>query len=213
VYLSNTFALVEKGWNAVYMESDPAKFRDLLQTSRNRPRIIAMNDFVSEDENDSNCLDRLLAQTRIPKDFELLSIDIDSYDLDVWESLHNYSPKIVVIEINSSVPPGIVWRHSAKTPENTFSATQNVAVQKSYTLVCHTGNCIYVRNDLVGRIELDPRYIQYPELLFRFDSPWFAGGLFPETGAAPITRYLPKSLLPMLKQFKFLRQLKKALSR
>jgi hypothetical protein len=212
VYLSNTFALVEKGWNAVYIEGDAAKFRDLMRTAATCPRIVPINQFVAEEEGHPNCLDRLLQRTGIPKDFELLSIDIDSYDLDVWESLREFAPKIVVIEINSSVPPGIVWRHSPKTPENTFSATQNVAVQKQYTLVCHTGNCIYVRNDLVEKIHLNARFIQYPELLFQFDSPWFSGGLFPET-SAPISRYIPKSLQPVLRQFKFLRQLKKTLTR
>ena len=211
VYLSNTFALVEKGWNAVYIEGDPEKFQDLLGTRSTHPRIVAINEFVSRNKSDSHCLDALLQHTQIPQDFDLLSIDIDSYDLEIWESLTNYLPKIVVIEINSSVPPGIVWRHSPRTPENTFSATQNVAVQKNYTLVCHTGNCIYVRNDLVAKIDLDARYIQYPELLFLFDSPWFSGDLFREPTHS-IIKYIPRPLRPVLRRFKFLRELKKSLS-
>lgn len=39
-----------------------------------------------------------LKQTDIPNDFELLSIDIDSYDYQVWKSLKVYKPKIVIIE-------------------------------------------------------------------------------------------------------------------
>jgi hypothetical protein len=211
VYLSNTFALVEKGWNAVYIEGDTEKFRDLLGTVELHPRIVPMNEFVSRNKSDPNCLEKLLERTAIPKEFELLSIDIDSYDLEIWESLSSYQPKIVVIEINSSVPPGIVWRHSPRTPENTFSATQNVAVQKNYTLVCHTGNCIYVRDDLVGRINLDVRYIQYPELLFLFDSPWLSSDLFREKTHS-IINFIPRSLRPMLRKFKLLRQLKKELT-
>jgi hypothetical protein len=211
VYLSNTFALVEKGWNAVYIEGDADKYRDLLQTVATHPRIVPLNEFVSRNKNEANCLDGLLERTGIPLDFDLLSIDIDSYDLEIWESLRNYRPKIVVIEINSSVPPGIVWRHSPRTPENTFSATQNVAVQKGYTLVCHTGNCIYVRNDLVAKIELDARYIQYPELLFLFDSPWFSADLFREKTLS-IIKFIPRPLRPVLRKFKFLRELKKGLS-
>ena len=53
-------------------------------------------------------MDNLLEKTNLPKDFEILSIDIDSYDLEVWESLVFYKPKIVIIEINSSYPPGII---------------------------------------------------------------------------------------------------------
>jgi hypothetical protein len=211
VYLSNTFALVERGWNAIYIEGDVEKFQDLLGTAAKHPRIVPLNQFVSRNKGDAHCLDQLLQGTPIPQDFDLLSIDIDSYDLEIWETLSHYQPKIVVIEINSSVPPGIVWRHSPRTPENTFSATQNVALQKSYTLVCHTGNCIYVRNDLVAKLDLDVRYIRYPELLFRFDSPWFSSDLFREKSHALI-RFIPKPLRPVLRRFKFLRELKKNLT-
>ena len=31
----------------------------------------------------------------------------DSYDLAVWKSLKQFRPKIVIIEINSGIPPGI----------------------------------------------------------------------------------------------------------
>jgi hypothetical protein len=211
VYLSNTFALVEKGWNAVYIEGDAQKFKDLLATAATQPRIVPLNQFVSRNKSDPDCLDHLLERTPIPRDFDLLSIDIDSYDLEVWETLSQYRPKIVVIEINSSVPPGIVWRHTSRTPENTFSATQNVALHKKYTLVCHTGNCIYVRNDLVAGLDLDERYIQYPELLFRFDTPWFSSDLFREKSHS-IIRFIPKPLHPVLRRFKFLRELKKSLT-
>src|ERR1700730_6767714 len=95
VYLSNTFALVEKGWNAVFIEGDAQKFQDLLATAAKHPRIVPLNTFVSRNKTDPDCLGRLLERTPIPRDFELLSIDIDSYDLEVWESLSYYRPKIV----------------------------------------------------------------------------------------------------------------------
>lgn len=174
-HLSNTFSLVERGWNAVHIEGDPDRYKSLLDTSSRYPKIVPVNAYVARFSGDETCLDSILKKTRIPADFALLSIDIDSYDCDVWESVKLYRPKIVVIEINSSVPPGIVWRHSSKTQGNTFSATLNVARQKDYTLVCHTGNLIFVRNNLVEHLELDRRFIDYPELLFLFDSPWMSG--------------------------------------
>ena len=38
----------------------------------------------------------------LPKDFELLSIDIDSCDYQVWQSIEHYKPKLVIIEIDST---------------------------------------------------------------------------------------------------------------
>ena len=166
VYLSNTFALVENGWNAIYIEGESDKYKDLLKTREKFPKIIPVEAFVARYIDEENSLDNLLAKTNIPKDFEILSIDIDSYDCDVWESLTNYEPKIVIIEINSSVPPGILWRHTDKTPSNSFSSTLAVGIKKGYTLVCHTGNMIFVKNDLVDKLNIPKRYIDYPELLF-----------------------------------------------
>jgi hypothetical protein len=68
-----------------------------------------------------------------------------------------------------------------------------------------------VRNDLVAGLDLDERYIQYPELLFRFDSPWFSSDLFREKSHS-IIRFIPKPLHPVLRRFKFLRELKKRLT-
>ena len=173
---SNTFALVEKGCNAVYIEPEFSRFQDLLNTVVNYPRIIPIQAFVARESGDVNSLDKILDTTKIPKNFDLLSIDIDSYDLDVWDSLVNYYPKIVVIEINSYVPPGIHWRHGERTPGNTFSSTIKVGNAKGYTLVCHTGNLIFVRKELVNLLEFPTRFVEYPELLFL--DRWISRNLF-----------------------------------
>lgn len=170
VYLSNTFLLVEMGWNSVYIEGDSNRYQDLLKIKQKFPKVNPINSFVARDYDDHNSLDNLLSKTKIPKDFELLSIDIDSYDSDVWESLTNYVPKIVVIEINSTIPPGIHWRHSNKTPGSTFSSTVKLGLDKGYTLVCHTGNLIFVRNDYADKIKLPKKFIDNPELLFNTET-------------------------------------------
>ena len=166
IYLSNTFALVEQGWNAVYIEGNKERYLDLEMTAKKFSKIKAINAFVARTSDDVNSLDSLLSKTKIPQDFDVLSIDIDSFDCDVWESLECYQPKVVIIEINSSIPPGIALRHSEKKDSNTFSATLNVGFKKGYTLVCHTGNLIFIRNDLIPSLNFPQRYIDYPELLF-----------------------------------------------
>ena len=169
-HLSNTFNLVESGgWNAVYIEADSQRFADLLETVQEFEKIIPVNAFVEYNNYSENSLTNILKTTAIPRGFELLSIDIDSFDLDIWESLDAtlYNPKIVVIEINSSAVPGLLWRHTPQTQGNTFSSTIKVAEEKGYTLVCHTGNLIFVRSDLIGLVKIDNRFIKYPELLFR----------------------------------------------
>ena len=100
-----------------------------------------------------------------------MSIDIDSDDLAVWASISCYNPKIVIIEINSAIPPGILLWHGPSVQGNSFSSTLAVGRDKGYSLVCHTGNMIFVRDDLLPKIGLDPIFLRYPELLF--DPAWY----------------------------------------
>ena len=165
-HLSNTFHLVEQGWNAVYIEGDKEKYQDLLETVKQYPKIKPINAMVGFEESDSNNLNNLLIGTKIPKDFDLLSIDIDSFDLAVWQCFVG-KPKVVIIEINSSIEPGILqWHDGIFCQGNSFSSTIKVAEDKGYMLVCHTGNLIFLREDLVQMIGLDNRSIHFPETLF-----------------------------------------------
>ena len=172
-HLSNTFSLVKsKNFRSVYIEGDSVKFQDLVSTVSLFPQIAPIEAMISSRPGQTNSLDSLLAQTEIPDDFDVLSIDIDSFDLDIWESLSNYHPKIVVIEINSGIMPGVLSRHNQIHDGNSFSSTLQVAFNKNYFLVCHTGNCIFVREDILPFLKLPKRYLDYPELLFRYEPMW-----------------------------------------
>jgi hypothetical protein len=124
-------------------------------------------------------LDQLLRATSCPKECDLLSIDIDSYDLEVWEAHRSFKPKIVVIEINSSLQPGILQWHGGGNVGNSFSSTLAVAKAKGYGLVSHTGNMIFVRNDLAHLVELDELDSNFPERLFNVG--WLPSHQTPKT--------------------------------
>lgn len=146
---SNTFRLVkERGVNAVYIEADGTFFQELRKTADMYPTILPFHRTVTVSGESS--LDSILATTPIPEQFDLLSIDIDSYDYQVWDSVRTYRPSLVVIEINSSIPPTIPDAiHGEGSPQGTgFLPMLRLGQKKGYTLVCHTGNLIFIRNDL-----------------------------------------------------------------
>ena len=100
-YLSNTYHLIaNKGFHAVLIEADPSKFKILCE---NIPQdtVTKINKFVTF--QGSNTLDSLLASTRLPADFDFLSIDIDGNDYHVLESLKQYRPKLICIEYNPTI--------------------------------------------------------------------------------------------------------------
>lgn len=155
--LSNTFNLVKNyNFNAVYIEGDTSKFLDLINTSNIYNNIIPINEYVHYEHNSINSLDNILKKTNIPADFDILSIDIDSFDYQVWDSLEYYKPKIVIIEINSSISPDIENHiHTPGVYDGTsFLPTLRLGIQKGYKFVLHTGNMIFVRNDFYNKLDL-----------------------------------------------------------
>jgi hypothetical protein len=50
------------------------------------------------------------AQLGVPKVFDLLSLDIDHNTYYAWERLKAYRPRIVVVEYNALILPGIDWK-------------------------------------------------------------------------------------------------------
>lgn len=153
IYLSNTFNLIEKGFKGVFIESDLERFKVLLKTAQKYPNITPINALV--DFNDTpNSLDNILKKTNIPVDFDILSIDIDSYDYHVWKNLKFYRPKIVIIEINSEIDhEDREHIHiDGKFIGTSFRPMLELGIQKGYKFLLHTGNMIFARDDLFDRI-------------------------------------------------------------
>jgi len=141
---SNTFALIKKfNAKAIYIEGSKKLFRKLKQLTIKYPKIIAINKYVKY--NGKNSLDNILSKYQLKKKFDLLSIDIDSYDLKVWENFKTLKPKIVIIEINSNLGPNIAQYHGHGKIGNSFFSTLKVGRAKGYALVNHYGNLIFVK--------------------------------------------------------------------
>jgi len=148
---SNTFHLIEsEDYSGVFIECDATSFQQLLATAAEHPTIVPLHRTVGVTGDDT--LDAILSTTAIPTDFDILSIDIDSYDYQVWDTVKVYTPSIVVIEINSSIPPTRFNSiHGSGSQQGTgFLPMVTLGLSKGYTLVCHTGNLIFVRNDLAS---------------------------------------------------------------
>lgn len=170
IHLSNTFYFVKKyNANAIFIEKDRKKFLDLAKTSKKFPKIIAVNCGVSSNIKSKFSLDNILKKHyKFKSDIDILSIDIDSFDLAIWKSLKKFSPKIVVIEINSEMGQYKKIIHSPKNRRdgNSFASTVAVAQKKGYVLVSHIGNCIFVRKDLIKFLKFNKKFITNPRLLY-----------------------------------------------
>jgi hypothetical protein len=148
---SNTFRLVkERDFRALYIEGDTEKYKDLLETSKEFPKITPVCEMVS------NNLDLIFEQNNFPYDIDLLSIDVDSIDYEIWRDTHKVNPKIVIIEPNNAIPSWIKEPVYDSAKGANYYILEDLGRKKGYTLVCNTSNMFFVRNDLCN-IETDDR--------------------------------------------------------
>ena len=106
-------------------------------------------------------VEKLFKKYKVPKNFDLLSIDIDGNDYWVWEAIKYYKPRVVVIEYNSVYPPPIkvAVKYDAnfeREADNYFGASlsdlEALGREKGYTLIaCDSNgiNAFFVRSNLV----------------------------------------------------------------
>lgn len=104
----------------------------------------------------------------VPKEFDLLSIDIDGNDYWVWNAIKNYSPRVVIIEYNAIFRPPVEFIVKYE-PNKIYPITsyfgaslksmEILGFKKGYKLVgCDFvgANAFFVREDLVKDNFLEP---------------------------------------------------------
>jgi hypothetical protein len=165
-HFSNTCLLIDNfGYSAVLIEANKKRFADLLERHGKNSNVVTLNKFVGFSPSDG--LDTILATTSIPKDFDLLSIDIDGNDYHVWTAITEYTPKIVCIEYNPTIPTEVDFVQSADpsvAQGASLQALTSLGSQKGYDLVAVTSlNAIFVRSEyfhLFGIADNGPRVLR-----------------------------------------------------
>ncbi len=165
-HLSNTCNLItHDGYSAVLIEANRKRFTDLVRNYKGNSKVITLNLFVGICATEN--LDTILAQTPIPKDFDFLSIDIEGNDYHVWEAMSLYTPKIVHIAFNPTIPTEVEFIQPADgriSQGASVLALMRLGRCKAYELVCVNHNsAIFVRSQyfaLLGIANNDPRTLR-----------------------------------------------------
>lgn len=92
---SNTYLLSAMGWHRIMFEKNEKK-ADL--------ELLPNDVFIAKEVKD---LDAELKPLNVPTDFDFLNIDIDGDDYWLWHDMLKYRPKVICIEYNQTVAPGI----------------------------------------------------------------------------------------------------------
>lgn len=153
---NNTAFLLSQGWTGFWVDGDSAFEKTLaarpdLQGSALR----SVARYVSREN-----IGPLFAELGVPKDLDLLSLDVDQNTYYLWEGLADYRPRVIVVEYNGSLPADVDWkvRYDANREWNgtqnfgaSLKAFERLGAQRGYALVgCDFvgANAFFVRDDL-----------------------------------------------------------------
>lgn len=163
---SNTAYLLSKRWTGLWLEQSVEK----AQRAKN---LFAMHIDdsslqIKTARVGAENINDLLSAAGVPRDVDLISIDIDGNDYHVWKAINGFDPRVVVVEYNAMFPPNesFVLRYdpSHKWSEDSnfgasLKALELLGRDKGYCLVgCNFFgvNAFFVRNDLVGSHFYEP---------------------------------------------------------
>ncbi len=155
---NNTAFLLSQGWTGFWVDGDDAFLKTLNGRADLQDGCLKHRVAWVERENIADIFERL----GVPKEFDLLSLDIDQNTYYIWEALGGYTPRVVVVEYNASLPPDLDWK-VRYDPKRAWDGTQNygaslkslekLGARLGYSLVgCDFvgANAFFVRNDLVA---------------------------------------------------------------
>ena len=180
---SNTFALVERGgYSAVLIEGDRRRGRRLEARWAHRDDVVTLTRMVGWGQTDR--LDAILATTPIPRDFDLLSIDVDGNEHHIWAAVEAYRPSLVMVEFNPTIPNGIEFVQPADpgvTQGASITSLTALAREKEYELIAATSvNALYVVRELFDRFGIEDNSVD----AMRTDRSWQSQIFFGYDGRA-----------------------------
>ncbi len=161
VTFSNSRRLVtQAGWAGLLMDGSHEEIQRAQAAYAAFPKAKVVEAWVYPGN-----VETLFEQYGVPEDLDLLSIDIDSNDYYVWKVIHNYHPKVVIIEFNVAFPPPqkvVVqyhpmnyWDRDSDYFGASIQSLYELGKKKGYELVHASSmgiNLIFVEKKYFGRL-------------------------------------------------------------
>lgn len=135
----------DSGWSAVLIEGDPDRFLELEKAVSDFESVVGLRAHVSCAGD--HCLDHLLSGIGVEHaSIDLLSIDVGGDDYHVWASLASYTPRVVIIEYNPTIPPELdIVQSYGQAFGASAGALLKLARVKGYRMAaCGASYCVFV---------------------------------------------------------------------
>ena len=148
-------------WGGLAVEADPVQF-----TRLSAAYVQFQNVRLARHRVTPSSVVELLEAHAVPRDFEFLNLDIDSWDLEVADALlRAFRPKVLSVEVNEKIPPPVyftvlyredhVWRRDHFYGCSLVAAAEVVRARGYVLESLHYNNAFFVRRDLAAGLVED----------------------------------------------------------
>lgn len=156
----NTAYLLWKGWKGIWVEADPRAVRSIsthFARELESGQLRLVQSFVTREN-----VGGLMSDANVPRELDVLSVDVDRNTSHIWRALADYRPRVIVIEYNAAFPPSDEWEvpydAEAVWDESSYfgaslKSLEKLGAERGYVLVAceRTGlNAFFVRADVAG---------------------------------------------------------------
>jgi FkbM family methyltransferase len=150
---SNTFNVLVNGWSGVLFIKESRRYKRLRNMYRNWSVQCFNERVVPFGEKN---LDRLLETTPVPREFDLLVLNMDGNDYYLWGSLQNYKPAVVVASFSSHRRFDDYLQSIDGVGGVSLSYLVTLGKQKGYELISTTvSNAFFVRKELFDKFSIE----------------------------------------------------------
>ena len=146
-FLSNCRKLFEEGWSGVFIEADKKKFSDLLVNYYGQKHITCIHRFV--ESKGINCFDNIMKACAPEKPIDFLSIDVDSMDLEIFETIERFLPVVACLEGGKGAHP-----YDPRMPVycitqvgQSLSVINKIAIKKGYRILCSFQDTFLIKRE------------------------------------------------------------------
>ena len=142
----------EYDMECLYFETNKGKISSSGKKYKNQIKVESIT---------ASNVNKIFSKYNVPKDLDIIVIDIDGQDYYVWEAL-NYNPKVILIEFNPSLPyteskvmhydeDHYKWRNNKCAYYGaSITALKRLGLKKGYSLIYKTNrNLIFTHKSLV----------------------------------------------------------------
>lgn len=157
---SNTRNLIDKGWSGCFIEFKEESYCKLQKNYSLNKNVICIKKYINQNGDDT--LDNILYKN-FNKKIDLISIDIDGCDYEIFNSINKFLPTLFIVECNPYRNPldSNYYGYCKNHIQESLFIFNKLAESKNYKLICYTQNIFFIKNEFFNLFHVSDNLLDH----------------------------------------------------